>query len=295
MLLEQTGVYHRPIARALENAGLHADVRNPNSVRQLASGFGFAEKSDPLDAQVLARLAPHVAPGPRFSCDPTLDDLNELTTHRAQLVASKTELSNQIHALKASRDEGEELLTLASKERLLDAIKAEIKAADQQIQALIESSETLAAKDKILQSVPGVGAATSAMLLAELPELGSANRKQIAKLVGVAPIIKQSGNRHSTAIQGGRRKVRSALYLAAMVGVRHAPELLACKTRLRERGKAPKQALIACAHKLLRMINSMLKRGELYRSRPRAAASAGDTAAIEGIPNATPSPTKAIA
>lgn len=265
VLLEQTGVYHRPIARALEAVSIHADVRNPCHVRRLAEGYGIREKTDALDAIVLAKLQPNVRPGPRYEPNPNEEELCELVAHRAQLVEQRTQILCQIHALDAGRGIQRDDPVRASKQRLRKMIEAEIKSAEQAIEVVISRCEALSKQDEIMQSVPGVGPAISSLLLAELPELGKATRKQIAKLAGVAPIAKESGRkRGERKIRGGRSPVRRALYIAALVGCRYCPELKAFRERLLANGKAKREAVVACAHKLLRMLNALVRDGDRY-------------------------------
>jgi transposase len=252
IVLEATGGLEVPVTGALAEAGLPVVVVNPRHARDFAKATGRLAKTDPLDAQGLAHFAEAVRPTPRPLPDAQAQALSALLTRRRQLV---------------------QMLT-AERRRLQSApqrIRADIQAhivwlerrlarTDDDLAAAIRSSPLWRAKDEILQSMPGVGPVLSRTLVADVPELGMVNRKEIAALIGVAPFNYDSGTlRGKRAVWGGRAHVRAVLYMSTLAAVRHNPVLKAFYERLRAVGKAPKVALTACMRKLLTMLNAMLK------------------------------------
>lgn len=252
VVLEATGGYEHALLVALRDAGLPAVVVNPRQVRDFARGMGRLAKTDQLDARVLAHFAAITPLEPQPLPDPQQDELRALVTRRQQLVAMRTSERNRLeHAT------GDVRLNiqahLAWLERQITAIAADMA-------ALLRAAPALHAQDQRLQSVPGVGPIVAATLLGLLPELGTLSRKQIAALVGVAPLNRDSGQRRgSRAVWGGRANVRPALYLATLVACTHNPIIKAFYQRLIAAGKPKKVALIACLRKLLTILNAMLR------------------------------------
>lgn len=249
LLVEATGGYERPLVEAAHRAGVPVSVLNPARVRHFARARGSLAKTDALDAAVLRAFAPKAQP----SSDPAVRQLAELLATRDHLVKLRTELSNALeHALLPLVRR-----CLASGQRALDRDIAKLEKA---MERAIASSPALAPRFLALRSHHGIGLLTAAALLALLPELGSANRNQIAALAGLAPFNRDSGSCSGHRfISGGRPRLRRALYLATLSVIRSTGPLAAFYQRLRLSGKPAKLALIATARKLLCFLNSSLK------------------------------------
>jgi transposase len=252
IVLEATGGYEMGIASALSAAGLPVAIVNPRHVRAFARAMGVLEKTDRIDAGVLAEFARRIQPPIRPVADDLQADLQALVVRRHQL----------LEMLNAERAR----LTLARgaiRTNLLTHIawlEKELGKTDRELRTRIEASPVWRVRDRLLQSVPGVGPATSARLLASVPELGHLTHRQISKLVGVAPLNDDSGTRVGyRRIRGGRTDVRSALYMTTVVAIRHNPAIRAGYQRWRAAGKPPKVALVAAMHKLLIHLNAILK------------------------------------
>jgi len=252
IVLEATGGYERAVTVALAAAGLPVVVVNPRQVRDFAKATGQLAKTDQLDAAVLARFAAQVQPALRPVPDATTHALRELLTRRRQLVAM---LGQERNRLAQARDRA----IRRDLQQHIRWLERRVTTSDDELHQQIEQSPVWRVRDQLLQSVPGIGPVTAQTLLASLPELGALNRKQIAALVGVAPLNRDSGQwRGRRHVWGGRAPVRHALYMAALVASRHNPALRAFYTRLRAAGKPPKVALVATMRKLLVMLNAML-------------------------------------
>jgi transposase len=252
IVLEATGGYEIGIATALTVAGWSVAVVNPRQVRDFAKAAGRLAKTDRLDAHVLALFAARMQPTPRPLVNELQADLIALVTRRRQLVDM---LTAERHRLALARSSVRASLTAH-----IRWLEARLRDTERDITIRIQQSPIWRVRDRVLRSVPGIGPTTSARLLASLPELGRLTPREIAKLVGVAPLNDDSGTRHGyRAIWGGRAHVRQALYMATLVAVRHNPVLAAFYQRLRRAGKAPKVALVAAMHKLLTIINAMVK------------------------------------
>ncbi|HVQ41498.1 MAG TPA: IS110 family transposase [Vicinamibacterales bacterium] len=252
IVLEATGGYEIGIATALAVAGWPVAVVNPRQVRDFAKAAGQLAKTDAVDAQVLALFAARMQPTPRPLADDLQADLSALVTRRRQLVDM---LTAERHRLALARPS-----VRTSLHAHIRWLEARLRDTERDITTRIHQSPIWRARDRVLQSVPGIGPNTSARLLASLPELGRLTQREIAKLVGVAPLNDDSGIRHGRrVIWGGRAAVRQTLYMATLVAVRFNPVLAAFYQRLRRAGKAPKVALIAAMHKLLTIINAMVK------------------------------------
>jgi transposase len=253
IVLEATGGYERGVAAVLAAARLPVVVINPRQVRDFAKATGRLAKTDVLDAQVLAHFAEAVHPEPRPLADAATQRLAALLERRSQLVGMLTaEKNRRQQALSSVRPLIE--THIAWLEQALDQLT-------QDLDQTLHASPVWREREDVLRSVPGVGPILALTLLADLPELGTLAPKQLAALVGVAPLNRDSGSsRGKRLIWGGRARVRSALYMSTLSAVRYNPVLRAFWTRLREQGKPPKVALVACMHKLLTILNAMLKR-----------------------------------
>ena len=259
IVVEATGGYEVSLVVTLREAGLPVVLVNPRQVRDYARALGILAKTDRIDAGVLARFAHDIQPPVRDFPDENGRKLDALVARRRQLLELHTAELNRRH--QASLPEIQR--SIDSVIEILDRQLAEI---NEQLAQAIQANDTWRVKDQILQSVKGVGPATSHALLAELPELGRLNRRQIASLVGVAPFNRDSGRLHKArSIRGGRASVRSTLYMAAFNAIRCNPQLRSFYERLRQAGKTFKVAITACMRKLLITLNAILRDLTLWR------------------------------
>ena len=252
VVLEATGGFESPAVAALAKAGLPVVVANPRQVRDFAKALGRLAKTDALDAAILAEFAHRVRPEPRPLPDETAQLLDSLLTRRRQLLDMLTAEKNRLGFARGvvRRD-------LLQHIRWLEKRLGDI---DDDLHGVLRTSPLYQAKITLLQSVPGVGPITALTLVAALPELGQLSRREIAALVGVAPLNRDSGTlRGKRMIWGGRAPVRAALYMAAFAGVRWNPVLRQFYTRLRAAGKPFKVAITACMRKLLVILNTMMR------------------------------------
>ena len=254
IVLEATGSYELRAAAALGAAGLQVAVVNPRQVRSYARSIGQLAKTDRIDARVLARFAEAVHPEVRPLPDEDTRALDALVTRRRQLVGML--VAEQARLTTAP------VVTRKQIKAHIGWLRRQLAELDGDIDGTVRRSPLFRAKDDLLQSVPGVGNATARTLLALLPELGTLDNKQIAALVGVAPFNQDSGTlRGRRRVWGGRARVRTALYMAALVGSRHNPTLKALYGRLCGAGKPPKVALVACMRKLIIILNAIMRDG----------------------------------
>ena len=257
--LEATGGYETVVAASLSAAGLPVVVVNPAQVRAFANALGKRAKTDPIDAAVIAHFIEATKPQVRALPDEATRQLNDLVSRRSQIQA-------MIVAEQQRKKHRPNERMLASIERLLAALQRELSDLDGQIREAIKVSPIWREKDELLESVTGVGPAISSRVLAGLPELGSLDRRQIAALVGLAPWTRQSGRwKGKSFIGGGRAGVRSALFMGALVAVRHNLTLKAFYERLIAAGKEKMVALIAVARKLLTILNAIVRDGKPWR------------------------------
>jgi transposase len=254
--MEATGGYEKKSAEALTRENLQTCVLNPRQVRDFAKGLGMLAKTDKIDAQMLALFAEKVEPKPNVNCDENQRLIAEYVTRRGQLIKTinmeKNRLENVGKEIKRSI-----MRVIKILENELDKITS--------IQAkLIQDNKIYSQKDKVLQSIKGVGATVSSEIIANLPELGALGPKQITALVGLAPINHDSGKmKGKRAIRGGRISVRCMLYMATISGIRYNPKIKEFYQRLRSVGKLPKVAITACMRKLLITMNAMIKKNEM--------------------------------
>ena len=258
VVVEATGGYERGVVAALAAAGTPLVVANPRQVRDFARSTGQLAKTDRIDAQVLALFAERVRPEPRPLPDEATRTLTALLARRRQILEMLTAERNRLeHAVPAVRRD------LIQHIRWLERRLHDV---DHDIDRTVQSSPIWRAKENLLRSIPGVGPVTSRTLLGSLPELGSLNRKQIAALVGVAPLARDSGTlKGKRLVWGGRASVRAVLYMAALVASRRNPVLRVFYTRLVAAGKPKKLALTACMRKLLTILNAMVKTNSAWQ------------------------------
>jgi len=252
IVLEATARLEMPLVGALAARGLPVAVVNPRQVREFARASGILAKTDRIDAQVLARFGEKMRPEVRPLKDKETQELTALMTRRRQLVAMLVAEKSRLAA--APQAVRKDIKThIAWLERKLSKMNDHL--ADK-----IKNSPVWHEKDALLQSVPGVGPVLSTSLMADLPELGTLNRRQIAALVGVAPFNRDSGAfRGKRCVWGGRGRLRSTLYMATLAATRSNPAIRTFYHRLCEAGKPRKVALTACMRKLLTILNAILK------------------------------------
>lgn len=252
IVLEATGGLETFLTGALAAGGLPVVAVNPRQVRDFAKATGKLAKTDAIDARILAHFADAVRPTPRPLPDTQTQAIADLLARRRQIVGMLTAEKNRFRT--ASPTVREDVLEhIAWLEKRLSKL-------DSDLGETLRQSPLWREKEQLLRSVPGVGPVLSLTLLAELPELGHLDRKQLAALVGVAPLNRDSGTlRGKRTVWGGRATVRSALYMGALVASRWNPVLRTFYQRLLASGKPKKVALTACMHKLLTILNAMLK------------------------------------
>jgi len=246
------------LACALQAAGLAVAVVNPKQARDFAKGMGYLAKTDAIDARALAAFAdalsrqPDLASYLRPLTDEAQRDLAGLVTRRRQLLAMMLSERQRLQLAVAK--------VRPSIEAMIEAITAQLDEVDAEMVGHVQ--EHFGKLDALLRSTKGIGPVASATLIAELPELGKLNRRQIAALVGVAPMANDSGNsKGRRRVQGGRFEIRRTLYMATLTATRHNPPIAAFYARLLAAGKLPKVALIACMRKLLTTLNAMARSG----------------------------------
>ncbi len=264
IVIEATGRYHRRLAADLLAADLRVAVVNPRQARDFARALGKLAKTDAIDASVLAQFA---AVGHLRPCEKQPENraaLDERVTRRRQVVHMLVMEKNRIEGAADKR-------TLASIRKVIRVLEQQREGLDRQIAKLIEQDDDWRGRHEILTSVPGVGDTTANLLVSDLPELGKVNREQLAALVGVAPVNRDSGEmRGKRACFGGRPHVRAALYMAIVSAIRFNPVIRAFAGRLTAKGKPFKLVATACIHKLLTILNVMIRDGQKWN--PPAAA-----------------------
>lgn len=258
IVLEATGGLEIRIAASLANASLPVAVVNPRQVRDFAKATGALAKTDAIDARILARFAEAVKPTPRPLPNTSEQELRALMARRRQLIdmitMERNRLARAVERVKTDIQEH------------LEWLESRLKDLDKEMKELIENSPLWREKEDLLRSSKGVGPILARTLLIHLPELGQLNRKQIASLVGVAPLNRDSGTlRGKRTIWGGRANVRTTLYMATISSIRSNPQIRIFYERLRANGKTKKVALIACMRKQLTILNAMVKTNTMWR------------------------------
>lgn len=257
-VMESTGGYEVALATELHLAGLAVAVVNPRQIRDYARAVGQIAKTDKIDARIIARFASTVEPPAKDVLDAKARQLKALVARRDQLVRMRVAESNRMeHA--AGKD------IVRSIEAVLKTIERQIVQVDGQIMEHIEQSPQFKRKADIVDSAPGIACTTASMLVTQLPELGLLNRRQIAALVGVAPMNRDSGTfKGKRMTGGGRRGIRTALYMPTLVAIRHNPVIREFYNRLLAKGKPKMIAIIASMRKLLTILNTMVAKNEFW-------------------------------
>ena len=261
VVYEPTGYYHRALERALAAAGMPIAKVNPRQARRFAEATGNLAKTDALDAAMLTRMGAVLSLEARPVPSGIINDLRDLRTARNALIMYQGAALTRAKAITLP------LLKRQNAARLKQ-IEAQREAVDAEINALIQGDPDLAQRFAILCSIPGIAEVSAAMLLIEMPELGSLDEKQVAALAGLAPIARQSGNwKGKSFIRGGRQQVRQGLYMPALVAIRFNADLKTKYEQLIKAGKAPKQAITAVMRKLIILANALLKKGRKWQTR----------------------------
>ena len=251
--VEATGGFETVVAASLASAGLPVVVVNPAQVRAFAQALGKRAKTDPIDAAVIARFLEATKPEVRPLPD-------EQTQALADLVARRRQIVQMIVAERQREKRATVRRIKRSIQRLLSALEKELSELDQELDDTVRGSPAWRRNEDLLKSVPGVGPIIARTLLAEMPELGTLDRRQIAALAGLAPWTRQSGKwKGKSFIGGGRASVRAALFVGTLSAVRHNPTLKAFRQRLLDAGKPKMVALIAVARKLITILNAIVR------------------------------------
>ncbi|HYA80947.1 MAG TPA: IS110 family transposase [Methylocystis sp.] len=253
IVLEATGGFETTVAAALAGAGLPIAVVNPRQIRDFARALGKLAKTDAIDAGVIALFAEKIRPQARPIASEEAQTLGELVARRRQIV--------EMIGMEQNRRRRAADKQLAKRiDRHIAFLEKELAEVDGDIDAGVRASPAWREAEELLTSVPGVGPVTARTLIAELPELGRLDRRKLAALVGVAPFNRDSGTwRGHRMIAGGRTSVRCALYMAALVAIRHNPLIKAVYQRLIARGRPKKVAIIACLRQLLTILNAIVR------------------------------------
>ena len=257
--VEATGGYERALVAALRERAVVVSIVNPRQIRDFARAAGQLAKTDAIDARMIARYGAAMRPAASETLGENQEKLRALRTRRQQvseaLVQEKNRLSTSI-----DRDARQSI------EEAVEFYRRQLQARDEQLAQLMQADPAFRKKLDLLVSVPGVGPTTAAALTAELPELGRLNRRQAARLVGLAPINRDSGTlRGKRMIGGGRATVRKGLYMATLVAAKHNPVIRAFYQRLLQQGKAKMVALTACMRKLLLILNAIVKTNQPWK------------------------------
>ncbi len=258
IVVEATGGWEREVVTVLAREGYPVVVINPRQARDFAKATGRLAKTDTIDATILAQFAAVIQPPLRPLKDDQTQELEALLTRRRQL---QEMLQAEQNRLRTAPERVKK-----NSQAHVEWLKTWLKATDNDLDKFLRTCPLWCEKEELLVSVPGIGRVITLQLLADLPELGSLNRREIAALVGVAPLNRDSGAlRGHRGIWGGRARVRSALYMGALTAMRYNPVIAAFYKRLRQAGKPFKVAITACMRKLLTILNAMIKTGQPWR------------------------------
>lgn len=258
IVMEATGGYEKPIAQSLQKAGLSVSVVNPRPIRDFAKALGKLAKTDRIDAEVIALFAEKMQPQANVTYNENQQKLAGLHARRRQIIDMITMEKNRLDKVSGELKK--------SIQRIIKVLEKELQAINEALEKSIQNDADYAQKNMLLKSIKGVGSIVAAGIVADLPELGSVNAKQISALAGLAPYNRDSGTlRGKRTIWGGRASVRTTLYMATLVATRHNPQIKSFYEHLCSAGKQKKVAIIACMHKLLIIMNAMIKHNEPWR------------------------------
>lgn len=258
VVMEATGGYETPLAAELHAAGLPVAVVNPRRIRDFARAQGRLAKTDKIDAEVIAAFAAKMQPPTQEQIDHNSRLMKALVARRHQLMRMRTAENNRV-------EHASDKIIAASLGRILKTIDREIEKVEKLIREQLARMPQLEDKARILNSTPGIGETTAAMLVTEVPELGRLNRRQIAMLIGVAPINRDSGSFRGKRMTGaGRRNVRSRFYMPTLVAIRHNKVIRRFYQRLLSKGKSKMTAVIACMRKLITILNTIVAKNETW-------------------------------
>lgn len=258
VVVEATGGYEEDVVLALFEAGLPVALVSPQRVRQYARAKGLLAKTDRLDAQILADYGKHMEPRPFVG-------KSEERRHLSALVGRRKQLNEMVQAEK-NRLRTRDLSLQQSLQRTIGYLKKEMEVIDQEIEQFLQDHQEFEEQETLLRTAKSIGRVTAVTLLADLPELGHLDRKEIAALVGVAPMNRDSGRKRGyRRTQGGRPEVRSALYMSTLSGIRYNPILKAQYDQLVKRRKEKKVAITACMRKMLTILNAMVRDQQPFR------------------------------
>lgn len=259
IVMESTAGYERILAQELAKANLAAVVANPRKVRDFAKSLGILAKTDRIDAKVIALYAEKIQPEPNVIYDKNQAKLAEYSARRKQLVDMITAEKNRLD--KVSKEMQKSI------KQIIKLLEKELEKINAVIAKIIKENREYQRKNELLQTICGVGAVSAAGMIAELPELGNLSAKEISALAGLAPLNRDSGTmRGKRIIWGGRASVRCGLYMATLVATKHNAKIKAFYKKLCVAGKQKKVALIACMHKLLIIMNAMIKHNQPWQS-----------------------------
>ena len=258
IVVEATGGYEEALVLALFEAGLPVALVSPQRVRQYAKAKGLLAKTDQLDAQILAEYGKTIQPR-------LFVGKSEERKRLSALVGRRKQLNDMLQAEK-NRLRTTSVEVRHSLKRIIACLKAEMKELEEEIHQFMRTHEEMGEQEKLLRTAKSIGPVTAATLLADLPELGQLHRKQIAALVGVAPMNRDSGRKRGyRKTKGGRPAVRNALYMSTLTGIRYNPVIQAQYQQLLKRGKEKKVAITACMRKMLTILNAMLRDQQPFR------------------------------
>jgi len=252
LVMEATGRHEQALAFAAQRRNIPLVIAQPIAIRRFAGALGILAKTDKLDSRVIAQYAATIKPAARELPDKTTRQLKDLSVRRKQVIGMLTMEKNRLQVMPA--------FLRADIRRSLAALQRQLRKLDEHIHQLSLSVEAWRQKRQVMQSMPAVGPVLATTLISDLPELGTLNQKQIAALVGVAPMNRDSGKmRGKRRIRGGRAQVRTVLFMATMCAVQHNPVIKAFYQRLLAKGKHKKVALVACMRKMLILLNAMVR------------------------------------
>jgi transposase len=258
VVMESTGGYELDLAVELNDRGWPVAVVNPRRIRDFARSCGKLAKTDKIDARIIALHAAAIEPPPQGVLDEHARALKDLVARRSQLVGLRTAESNR-------REHAFNSTVATSIEVIIEAIDSELEKIEKELRDHIDNSPEMKVKLKRLTSVPGIGDTTAMMLIVEVPELGRLNRRQIASLLGLAPINRDSGKlRGKRMTGGGRLKVRTRLFMPTLVAIKHNPVIRRFYERLITDGKNKMTAIVACMRKMIIILNAILAKNESW-------------------------------